>query len=163
MHYDAFAQIDTARNYIDSNGLKQGQWIERKLIVNKDYYKINNSSRELRRINVQQFFPVSEGEYFNGKRVGKWIDYSECLNYFTYNNILDFESENQRIDTSFVEGQLFLPLDTVKFTCLNGNCSLSTSNGRIFKSCKRENLENEILKAAQCKYNALIEKSKNTR
>jgi hypothetical protein len=159
----SFAQNDSIKNIIDSNGIKQGYWLEKKLMVSINFYKVVDSSNKISKENVKRYFPVSEGQYLNGQRVGKWIDYPDCLNYFDFNaSSVELNEESINTDTTNVDGEIYLAIDTMKINCHNEDCKLITSNGKTLRSFKRKDLENELLNTAQCRYNSLINKKKNS-
>ncbi|MEO8146230.1 MAG: hypothetical protein ABI723_01270 [Bacteroidia bacterium] len=170
--FESYGQLYTekkAANSYDSLGIKQGFWIERTLKVKLHYYfyTVTNSAQELTQATQFRYFRISEGEYNDGKRVGTWLDYSDCMNYFDLTESEQhIDDKNIEIDTSKaskLDGQIFLTLDTINVNCIQGNCVFTTSNNQEFKRFTREKLDTELLNLATCKYDRIICKKKKHR
>ena len=147
-------------NQVDSLGLKQGKWIIKEKIK---YIGIHTDfSPNQRDENEYRYLIKSTGFYKNSKKIGRWL-YFNNTNYtldvnptsITYlsNDTLIINSKTilgvfyelkTNIDTSFIDGKVFLPVDTIYVKCFNNECFFTTSRGDQIHTFNQSKFENEF-------------------
>lgn len=125
--------VDKRRNHTDSNGLKQGYWLEKqKVILSTSYSGLGSAEGCIYSENAN-YFIAAEGCYLDNKRIGKWqlynnnthlISVDREITYFPNDSICYTEIYkdlfiNYNRDSTIITGSIKLPVETVYFNCKN--------------------------------------------
>ncbi len=143
--------FSNTNNKIDSAGKKQGYWTERKLKVKLNSFQISTSKIYLDEITELWYYKSAEGMYLNDEKVGEWITYSKCINYFDINILTTLGTlPTNAKDTTILEGFIYMDIDTLSISCDDINCIVKSSTNKIIKSFRREDLKTHLENFARC-------------
>lgn len=134
-------------NCVDSNGLRQGEWVLFKKKVIMSGYTLGNMSCEYEEVLDSTI--KEQGEYKDGSRVGKWWHHSGDYKEYSIEYFEDGSKElyygffaHYRLtinpDTSVVTGESQYTINSrfveVKVNCKVGACDFILSNDKVLLS-----------------------------
>lgn len=130
-------------NCIDSRGLKQGYWKERKKYATAGL--ITEAVRKDKSQNLDSVYhTVAEGYYKDSKRIGTWTDYGENWHLVSVQRELTYLGDGSVAERSFggnseikfnadstkISGYVVLDGDTIRMACKNRRCTFGLGKGK---------------------------------